>query len=138
MPGAQQASALSQGAAGLPLTPETHRLLKEEQGHSSHEGLVLQEGVQDDPQSALQLKRHRGPSEGPQPPFFLHLLQSAEATAVLLMPHATPNVRAACCHNGDQTWGTETYAQLLPLCWLPRGYELAPTAFRWCAGLRGL
>lgn len=82
MPGAQQTRAHSQGAAGLPLSAGAHRLLKEEHGHSSHEGLVHQEGVQDDPQRALQLDGHRGPHEGLQCPFVLHQLHLAEAIAV--------------------------------------------------------
>lgn len=79
-------------------------------------------------------------TEGPvraQPPF-LHLLHSAEATAVSFMPVSPRNVRATCCHCRDQTWGTESCTQLPPLCQLPRGHKLAPTAFCWCAGLKGL
>ena len=61
VPGAQQARAHSQGAAGLPRFHRAHRLLKKEHGHGSHKWLFYQEGVQDDPQRALQLDGTGGP-----------------------------------------------------------------------------
>lgn len=113
----------------------THRLLKEEYGHSSHKGLVHQQGLQDDTQGALQLVSTES-CEGPNIFMPATQLSPLGASLSLMLPSLT--VRTTCLGHllslkGPQSMSRGPNTAMTSLL-ATKGQEL--TAL-WCVGSWG-